>query len=115
MQPTLTCKTANQGFLALVNYFTANVPDSDVRISNCRAESVSDSASELAALGSQAATHLILSYPHGQAPSGEQIFADEDSACSQSNLSNQPRISAVHREADHVHVHIAVAAVAVAP
>lgn len=115
MQPTLIRKTANQSFSALVNYLSANVPNSDVRISNCQAGNVSACISEVAARGDEAAAHLILSYQPGQAPSDEQIFSDEDSACAQSDLSDRPRVSAVHYEADNVHLHIVVAAVAVAP
>ena len=52
--------------------------------------------------------HLVFSFPQGENPPLEILHAIEDELCAAIGLAGHQRISAVHRDTDHVHVHVAI-------
>lgn len=52
--------------------------------------------------------HLVYSFPPGEEPSIEVLHAIEDELCAVLGYSDHQRISAVHKDTDHLHVHVAI-------
>ncbi|WP_375678743.1 MULTISPECIES: TraI/MobA(P) family conjugative relaxase [unclassified Bartonella] len=52
--------------------------------------------------------HLVLSFPAGETPEREILYAIEDKFCAALGYENHQRISAIHKDTDNLHVHIAI-------
>lgn len=52
--------------------------------------------------------HLVYSFPPGEHPSLEVLHAIEDELCSSIGYADHHRVSAVHKDTDHLHVHVAI-------
>lgn len=52
--------------------------------------------------------HLVISFPHGEIPTKEQLGDIEDKLVEAIGLSEHQRISAAHDDKDHYHLHVAI-------
>lgn len=52
--------------------------------------------------------HLVYSFPPGEHPSLEVLHAIEDELCASIGYADHHRVSAVHKDTDHLHVHVAI-------
>lgn len=52
--------------------------------------------------------HLVYSFPPGESPSLEVLHAIEDELCASIGYADHHRVSAVHKDTDHLHVHVAI-------
>lgn len=52
--------------------------------------------------------HLVISFPHGEIPSKEQLDDIEDKLVEAIGLGEHQRISAAHDDKDHYHLHVAI-------
>nr|AGH89388.1 putative relaxase protein TraI [uncultured bacterium] len=52
--------------------------------------------------------HLVYSFPPGEHPSLEVLHAIEDELCASIGYADHQRVSAVHKDTDHLHVHVAI-------
>ncbi|MCD2514646.1 relaxase/mobilization nuclease domain-containing protein [Acidovorax sp. D4N7] len=52
--------------------------------------------------------HLVFSFPQGENPSLDVLHAIEDELCAAIGLADHQRISAIHKDTDHLHVHVAI-------
>lgn len=52
--------------------------------------------------------HLVYSFPPGENPSLEVLHAIEDELCASIGYEDHHRVSAVHKDTDHLHVHVAI-------
>ncbi|EJF76235.1 hypothetical protein MEC_00038 [Bartonella alsatica IBS 382] len=52
--------------------------------------------------------HLVLSFPTGETPERETLYAIEDKFCDALGYGTHQRISAIHKDTANLHVHIAI-------
>ena len=52
--------------------------------------------------------HMVYSFPPGESPPIEVLHAIEDELCAAIGYSDHQRISAVHKDTDHLHVHVCI-------
>lgn len=52
--------------------------------------------------------HLVYSFPPGEHPPLEVLHAIEDELCASIGYADHQRVSAVHKDTDHLHVHVAI-------
>lgn len=52
--------------------------------------------------------HMVYSFPPGESPSIEVLHAIEDELCAAIGYSDHQRVSAVHKDTDHLHVHVCI-------
>ncbi|EFH6694722.1 relaxase/mobilization nuclease domain-containing protein [Escherichia coli] len=52
--------------------------------------------------------HMVYSFPPGEHPSLEVLHAIEDELCAAIGFADHQRVSAVHKDTDHLHVHVAI-------
>ncbi|WP_273788572.1 TraI/MobA(P) family conjugative relaxase [Bartonella grahamii] len=52
--------------------------------------------------------HLVLSFPVGETPERETLYAIEDKFCAALGYENHQRISAIHKDTENLHIHIAI-------
>lgn len=52
--------------------------------------------------------HMVFSFPPGESPPIEVLHAIEDELCAAIGYSDHQRVSAVHKDTDHLHVHVCI-------
>lgn len=52
--------------------------------------------------------HMVYSFPPGETPSIEVLHAIEDELCAAIGYADHQRVSAVHKDTDHLHVHVCI-------
>ena len=52
--------------------------------------------------------HLVYSFPPGESPPIEVLHAIEDELCEAIGYADHQRVSAVHKDTDHLHVHVCI-------
>lgn len=52
--------------------------------------------------------HLVFSFPPGENPPTDVLHAIEDELCASIGFADHQRVSAVHKDTDHLHVHVAI-------
>ncbi|EAQ2882447.1 conjugal transfer protein TraI [Salmonella enterica] len=52
--------------------------------------------------------HLVFSFPPGENPPTEVLHEIEDELCAAIGFADHHRVSAVHKDTDHLHVHVAI-------
>ena len=85
------------------------------RVTNCAAldpkrairEIIATQAKNTRAQGDKS-YHLIIAFPPGERPAREQIEDIEDRLVAAIGLGDHQRISALHRDKDHLHLHVAI-------
>lgn len=85
------------------------------RVTNCAAldpkrairEIIATQAKNTRARGDKS-YHLIIAFPPGERPTREQIEDIEDRLVAAIGLGDHQRISALHRDKDHLHLHVAI-------
>lgn len=85
------------------------------RVTNCAAldprrairEIIATQAKNTRARGDKS-YHLIIAFPPGERPAREQIEDIEDRLVAAIGLGDHQRISALHRDKDHLHLHVAI-------
>lgn len=103
----------------LVDYITDARSDGarvvDVRLTNLDSDEVGFAVKEIAATQAlntrskgDKTYHLVVSFPPGERPSREILYAIEDELCAAIGLADHQRISAAHDDKDHFHVHVAI-------
>ncbi|MDC9654362.1 TraI/MobA(P) family conjugative relaxase [Xanthomonas perforans] len=86
-----------------------------VKVTNCMSDD--PAAATLEILATQALNtrskadknyHMVFSFPPGESPSLETLHAIEQALVDAIGLGAHQRISAVHKDTDHLHVHVAI-------
>lgn len=85
------------------------------RVSNCRTSDPGWATKEIVATQARntrakadKSYHLVVSWPLGEAPTRAQMEAVEDRLVAALGFDGHQRISAAHRDREHVHLHVAV-------
>ncbi len=86
-----------------------------VRITNCHGETPALAIKEIMATQAMNTRakgdrtyHLVVSFAAGERPSQEQLADIEETLCAAIGLGAHQRLSAVHRDTDHLHIHVAI-------
>jgi hypothetical protein len=86
-----------------------------IAVTNCHQDETAMAVKEILAVqqqntraGSDKTYHLMISYPEGENPDAAVLEDIEASVCNALGFGEHQRISAVHRDTDHLHVHIAI-------
>lgn len=86
-----------------------------VRITNCQGEAPALAIKEIMATQAMNTRakgdrtyHLVVSFAAGERPSQEQLADIEETLCAAIGLGAHQRLSAVHRDTDHLHIHVAI-------
>lgn len=88
---------------------------SSYRVTNCDTEDPADAATLIMATQQRNTRskkdktyHLVFSFPPGEEPDLDVLHKIEDELCESIGYSEHQRISAVHKDKDHLHVHVAI-------
>jgi len=106
-------------FSRLVEYITQaqekNERVGEVRITNCISEQPVWAAIEAECVQRQnlrssvdKTYHLLVSFRAGEQPAADILKDVEDKLCAALGYQEHQRVSAVHRDTDHLHIHIAI-------
>jgi len=86
-----------------------------IRLTNCAAGEPADAIAEIQATQAMnrrakgdKTYHLVVSFPAGERPTEAQLAQIEATLCASIGLGDHQRISAVHKDTDHLHIHVAI-------